>query len=156
MQAILMKKEKLGMEVLKEDQPWETEPKGPPLPTVKSYSVIPKWVWIALVLGFLIFVAGLICIIIAATRSCSRKKPEKHPGSEICSFSEEAQRGKLPEFLKRVQSEYYTLNPNSVGFQPDVTQPEEHVKERYVVVRKWEQAERNVMPISHIPVLSMN
>lgn len=130
-----MKKEKEGVEVLQEDQPWETEPKGPPLLTFKSYSVIPKWVWIALVLGVLIFVAGLICIIVAATRSCS-KKLEKQLDSEVCRFSEEAERGKLPEFLKKVQSEYYTLNPNSVGFQPDVKHPEEHVKQRYAAVRK--------------------
>lgn len=137
MQPSLVKKENEAMEV----PPWETELKDPPLLTVKnkSYSVTPKWVWIALLLGFLIFVAGLVCIIIAATsepRSCSSKNAGKQPGSKVCSFSEEAGRGKLPEFLKKVQSEYYTLNPNSVAFQPDVKHLEEHVKQRYEAVRK--------------------
>ena len=93
--------------------------------------VFPIWVWIALAFAVLLFVAGLVCIIVAETSGSSSCKLPVAQGPDVCSFSEEANRVNLPQFLKKVQTEYYALNPNSVAWQPDIVDPDEHMKQRY-------------------------
>ena len=133
-----MKRGAESVEVLQEKPPWENDidVKDPQLPgSVRKSSSTPFWVWIALVLSVLVFVAGLVCIILAVSSgssSCSRSSSSSsgNPKTDVCSFSEEAKRGKLPDFLKKVQTDYYALNPNRVSFQPDIQYPKEHVKNR--------------------------
>ncbi|XP_068748355.1 uncharacterized protein [Montipora capricornis] len=137
MQGVLMKRGAESVEVLQEKPPWENDidVKDPQLlGSVRKSSSTPFWVWIALVLSVLVFVAGLVCIILAVSSgssSCSRSSSSGNPKTDVCSFSEEAKRGKLPEFLKKVQTDYYALNPNKVSFQPDIQYRTEHVKNRY-------------------------
>lgn len=133
MTSILMKKDTESMEVLKEERSSEKDLKEPPsVSFTNKSSGIPIWVWIALVFAFLLFVAGLVCIVLATTsrsQSCSSKDPVSQV-PDVCSFSEEANRVNLSEFLKKVQTEYYALNPNSVAWQPDIEQRDEHMKQR--------------------------
>lgn len=134
MTSILMKKDTESVEILKEERSSEKDLKEPPsVSFTNKSSGIPIWVWIALVFAFLLFVAGLVCIVLATTsrsQSCSSKDPVSQV-SDVCSFSEEATRVNLSEFLKKVQTEYYALNPNSVAWQPDIEQRDEHMKQRY-------------------------
>ena len=98
----------------------------------KTSKVIPIWIWIFLVFAVLLFVAGLVCIIVAGTSGSPSCKQRVAQGTaDVCRFSEEANRVNLPQFLKKVQTEYYALNPNSVAWQPDIVDTDEHVKQRY-------------------------
>lgn len=129
MQGVFMKKDAESVEVLTEKSSSEKDLKDPPQVTFTNKSRgVPIWVWIALVFAFLLFVAGLVCVILAATSKSKTCKASQ--GTDVCSFSEEATRVKLPQFLKKVQTEYYALNPNSVAWQPDIEEPDEHMKQR--------------------------
>ena len=138
MQSVLMKKDTESVEMLKEKTSSDKDLKEPPSVTFKEKATIPTWVWIALVFAFLLFVAGLVVIILGAkSRSQSCGSADKKPmdrGPDVCSFSEEANRINLPQFLKKVQTEYYALNPNSVAWQPDIEEPDEHMKQRYIYI----------------------
>ena len=115
----------------------EKSAKEPPSISFETKSkVIPIWIWIFLVFAVLLFVAGLVCIIVAGTSGSPSCKPPvaDHKGTsdiDVCRFSDEANRVNLPKFLKKVQTEYYALNPNSVAWQPDIVELDEHVRQRY-------------------------
>lgn len=128
MQSVLMKKETESVEMLH-----EKSSKEPPSITfgTNKFKVIPIWIWIFLVFAVLLFVAGLVCIIIAGTSGSPSCKPPVTDQINVCSFSEEAKRVNLQQFLKKVQTEYYALNPNSVAWQPDIVDLNEHVRQRY-------------------------
>lgn len=140
-----MKKESESVEVLKEksSSEKEVEEKWPAIAfsNKRKSAVIPVWLWVVLVFAFLLFVAGLVCVILGATKSttsCVKTTPEprgpgKSAAAQMCLYSEEATRAKLPQFLKQVQTEYYALNPNSVAWQPDIEERDEHVKQRYYI-----------------------
>ena len=142
-----MKKDSESVEVLKEKASSEKEVEEKwtaiAFSNKRKLAVIPVWLWVVLVFAFLLFVAGLVCVILGATKSTTScvhgvettaepRGPEKSAGAaQMCLYSEEANRTKLPQFLKQVQTEYYALNPNSVAWQPDIEEPDEHVKQRY-------------------------
>ena len=64
--------------------------------------------------------------------SCAKKGGERETmaDSNSCSFSEEARRIGLAEFLGRVKATYYKLHPYDVHYEPDVIT--ERVKKEYV------------------------
>lgn len=137
-----MKKDSESVEVLKEklSSEKEVEEKWTAIAfsNKRNLAVIPVWLWVVLVFAFLLFVAGLVCVILGATKSTTTScvkttvEPGKSAGAaQMCLYSEEAKRAKLPQFLKQVQTEYYALNPNSVAWQPDIEERDEHVKQRY-------------------------
>lgn len=143
-----MKKDSESVEVLKEKSSSEKEvaEKWPAIAfsSERKSAVIPVWLWVVLVFAFLLFVAGLVCVILGATKSTTScvktavkttaepRGPGNSAGAaQMCFYSEEAKRAKLRQFLKQVQTEYYALNPNSVAWQPDIEEPDEHVKQRY-------------------------
>ena len=137
-----MKKDSESVEVLKEklSSEKEVEEKWTAIAfsNKRKLAVIPVWLWVVLVFAFLLFVAGLVSVILGATKSTTTScvettaEPGKSAGAaQMCLYSEEAKRAKLPQFLKQVQTEYYALNPNSVAWQPDIEEPDEHVKQRY-------------------------
>lgn len=109
-------------------------------PIVFSTSAIPRWLWmIVFVCAVVLFLAGLICVIVAFTvnfrsDSCSKTGSQnqgKNRGKkDWCDYSAEAQRTELPSFLKRAQQMFYDSNPNSVGWQPDIVDYEEHMKSK--------------------------
>lgn len=135
MQSVMMKKGTESVEMLQEKSSSEKDLEVPPPITFSSKSTVaPIWVWIALGFAFLLFVAGLVCVILGATKSqtCVKKPAAQGPAQlEVCFYSEEAKRTNLPQFLKKVQTEYYAWNPNSVAWQPDIKELDEHVKQRY-------------------------
>lgn len=147
MQGVFMKKYSESVEVLKEKSSSEKEVEEKwtaiAFSNKRKLAVIPVWLWVVLVFAFLLFVAGLVCVILGATKSTTTScvkttmvkttaEPGKSAGADqMCLYSEEANRTKLPQFLKQVQTEYYALNPNSVAWQPDIEEPYEHVKQRY-------------------------
>lgn len=143
MHDVFIKKDSESVEVLKEksSSEKELEEKWPAIAfSYKRKSAgIPVWLWVVLVFAFLLFVAGLVCVILGATKSTTScvkttpkpQRPRQSGVAEMCLYSEEAKRAKLPQFLKEVQTEYYALNPNSVAWQPDIDELEEHVKQRY-------------------------
>ena len=137
-----MKKDSESVEVLKEKSSSEKEVEEKwtaiAFSNKRKFAVIPVWLWVVLVFAFLLFVAGLVCVILGATKSATTScvettsEPGKSAGAaQMCLYSEEAKRAKLRQFLKQVQTEYYALNPNSVTRQPDIEEREEHVKQRY-------------------------
>lgn len=95
-----------------------------------------RWWRLALVVGVLLCVVGLVCIIVGAVLSAQSKQcPSVKTGSEKsidpqCEFSAEAKRVDLEGFLKEAQSKYYEMNPDNVAWQPGVTDIREHVKNR--------------------------
>lgn len=104
----------------------------PPV-TFRKLAATPLWVWLLLALGSVLFLAGLITLIIAVTSASSKPcaNINKQPGAssaEVCKYSAEANRGNLPAILKKVQTEYYALNPHDVAWQPDIELQDEHVK----------------------------
>ncbi|KAM7443428.1 hypothetical protein ABFA07_007884 [Porites harrisoni] len=142
MQGVFMKKDSESVEVLKEKSSSEKEVEEKwtaiAFSNKRKLAVIPVWLWVVLVFAFLLFVAGLVCVILGATKSTTTScvettaEPGKSAGAaQMCLYSEEAKRAKLPQFLKQVQTEYYALNPNSVAWQPDIEERDEHVKQRY-------------------------
>lgn len=137
-----MKKDSESVEVLKEKSSSEKEVEEKwtaiAFSNKRKLAVIPVWLWVVLVFAFLLFVAGLVCVILGATKSTTTScvettaEPGKSAGAaQMCLYSEEAKRAKLRQFLKQVQTEYYALNPNSVAWQPDIEERDEHVKQRY-------------------------
>ena len=127
-----MKKDSESVEVLKEKSSSEKEVEEKwtaiAFSNKKKLAVIPVWLWVVLVFAFLLFVAGLVCVILGATKSTTTSCVTT---TQMCLYSEEAKRAKLPQVLKQVQTEYYALNPNSVAWQPDIEERDEHVKQRY-------------------------
>ncbi|KAJ7374134.1 hypothetical protein OS493_009471 [Desmophyllum pertusum] len=108
----------------------------PPV-TFRKLAATPLWVWLLLALGSVLFLAGLITLIIAVTSASSKPcaNINKQPGAssaEVCKYSAEANRGNLPAILKKVQTEYYALNPHDVAWQPDIELQDEHVKGKYL------------------------
>ena len=53
--------------------------------------------------------------------------------SQLCKYSQEADRIGLNAFLKKVQRAYFDNSPNEVAFDPDVKSGDmhEHLKKRY-------------------------
>jgi len=79
-----------------------------------------------LVLAGFLAITGLICLItgiVLLTRdtSCVESTPQT---SERCSYSDEAVRGGLDTFLKKVQDSYYRLHPNKIADKPGVSPTE--------------------------------
>lgn len=131
-----MKKDSENVEMLKEPSDSSLPQKEPPPLSFQKSRATPFWVWILLGLAVMLFVAGLITLIIALTtgsKPCSKENGGGKSGksaAEVCSYSEEANRVELPRILKKVQSDYYALNPHNVAWQPDIERMDDHVRER--------------------------
>ena len=102
----------------------------------KSTSV-PVLVWVLLGLASMLFLAGFITLMIAVTtgsKACPTNATKDETGSGTfstsCSYSDEAVRADLQNFLKKVQSEYYALNSHEVVWQPDIERMDDHVRKR--------------------------
>jgi len=115
-----------------------SEKEPPPVSFQKSTSV-PVLVWVLLGLASMLFLAGFITLMVAVTtgsKVCPTKDtPTKDEagngaGSTSCNYSDEAGRANLPNFLKKVQSEYYALNSHEVSWQPGIERIDDHVRER--------------------------
>ena len=126
--GLLIKKEPEGVEMLSGGPPSSTD--GCEVETVKSR--IPPWIWVLVAFAFLLFLGGLICFIVAlsARHNCPRQKSPTE--DNVCSYSDEANRVRLPDFLQRVQSEHYVMNANNVPWKPitDEKEAAEHTKTR--------------------------
>ena len=92
-----------------------------------------RWLQIALVVGCVLCLVGLICLIVALVRlqesgpACSSAVSGV---SAMCKYSAEAERVQLPSLLKNAQQTYYEMNPDNVIWQPDIEEPVEHVKSK--------------------------
>ena len=104
----------------------------PPVTFQKS-ATTPVWVWVLLALASMLFLAGFITLIIAVTtdsKTCPKYAKEDEKGDSSCSYSDEADRANLQNFLRKVQSEYFALNSHAVQWQPDIENMDDHVRER--------------------------
>ena len=131
MHGVLMRKDSEQVDIL---SPYEysslPEKEPPPVTFQKSASTTPVWVWVLLGLASMLFLAGFITLIIAVTTGSKACAP-RDDGDSSCSYSDEADRANLQNFLKKVQSEYYALNSHQVTWQPGIVRMDDHVRERY-------------------------
>ena len=87
-----------------------------------------------LAIAFVFMIVGIVLMAVAASEQKNEEErapstPTMAPSSR-CSFSQEAQKAGLVEFLDRVKSTYYKLHPYDVHNDPEVTT--DRVKKEYV------------------------
>lgn len=105
----------------------------------KSYYVLKeveapskKPYYIAIVVAAALCLVGVILVItggvlLSKARDCEQS--QQSPGTKApiiekpgpCNYSDEAQRVGLDEFLRKVKTTYYKMNPNNVAYDPDST-----------------------------------
>ena len=89
----------------------------------------PRWFWFVVIASIILLIAGLVCIVIAATlSSCSKTESSAASVTEACRYSPEAKRVGLEGFLREAQLKYFEMNPESVAWQPDIDDIDEHVR----------------------------
>ena len=88
-----------------------------------------KALYIAVAVAVVLFLVGLILIVVGGVLTSKSKKecvtpseaPMVKPSTSTCKYSAEAKRVGLDEFLLKVKTTYYKMNPNNVVYDPDST-----------------------------------
>ena len=132
MHGVLMSKNSEQVDILSPYEYSSLPENEPPPVTFQKSAPTPVWVWALLGLASMLFLAGFITLIIAVTTGSKACVPRDDAyGDSSCSYSDEADRANLQNFLKKVQSEYYALNSHQVTWQPGIVRMDDHVRERY-------------------------
>ena len=113
----------------------------PPLMNAKPLEELMRarkrsYLKVYLIAGSFLVLGILLCILGGMFMSRTSREESKTSCLNVesmCAFSTEAERIKLPEFLTKVKTVYYQLHPNSLAWEPDLTDDEliKNVKERY-------------------------
>ena len=132
MHGVFMRKDSEQVDILSPSEYSSLPENEPPPVTFQKSAPTPVWVWALLGLASMLFLAGFITLIIAVTTGSKACVPRDDAyGDSSCSYSDEADRANLQNFLKKVQSEYYALNSHQVTWQPGIVRMDDHVRERY-------------------------
>ena len=86
--------------------------------------------YVALSVAVILCIVGTILVAVGGTKLSERKscsvvedgsKNTISSEAKLCDYSDEAKRVRLDEFLTKVKSTYYKMNPNKAVYDPDAT-----------------------------------
>lgn len=87
-------------------------------PSKKPYYIAIVVAVVLCLVGFILVITG--GVLLSKARDCEPSPAgTKAPGP--CNYSDEAQRVGLDEFLQKVKTTYYKMNPNNAAYDPDST-----------------------------------
>lgn len=73
-------------------------------------------------LGLILLIVGAVLLTKAKSKECD---PPSAAKADRCSYSAEAKRASVDEFLQKVQDKYYELHPQDLIFKPGGVKPEQ-------------------------------
>lgn len=101
--------------VLKEVQP----------PSKKPYYIAIAVAVVLCLVGLILVVVGGVLVSKAKDEECASQVPSATKAPMVkpstCEYSDEAKRVGLDEFLRKVKTSYYKMNPNNAVYDPDST-----------------------------------
>lgn len=87
-------------------------------PSKKFYYIAIAVAVVLCLIGLILIVVGGVLLSKECTSAGSKAPIEK---SSPCDYSDEAKRVGLDEFLRKVKTKYYKMNPNNAVYDPDAT-----------------------------------
>ena len=84
--------------------------------------------------GLILLIVGIVLLTKSKSKDCDQDEAdndkEKHQQKDRCSYSAEARRAGVGDFLQKVQDKYFELQPQQLIFKPGGVKPEE-LKEKF-------------------------